>query len=78
MWRRGIEWISSVDKIAFDIGDGFCDHAVRLASMKLSLQFDERPIGIVEALGQDRSDVNECERIFCKKFLISDMKLGIL
>jgi hypothetical protein len=49
MSRQGIEWM---DKIAFD-------------SMKLSLQLDDSPIGIVDAPSEDRSDVNACKLIYC-------------
>ena len=38
-----------------------------LASLKLALQLNKRPIGIVDAPGQDRGDVNERERIFARK-----------
>jgi hypothetical protein len=47
--RQGIEWI---DKIAFD-------------STKLPLQLDESAIGIVDALSQNRSDVDACKLIYC-------------
>jgi hypothetical protein len=76
MSGQGIEWITGVDKTAIDLGNSFRDHALRLASMELPLQLDECAIGIVHPLGQDRTDVNACELVLCKKRLAGDVKLG--
>jgi hypothetical protein len=67
MSRQGIERITGVNKTAIDLGNGFCDHALRLAGMELPLELDERAIGIVHALGQDRSDVDARELVLRQK-----------
>ena len=67
MSRQRIEWVTGVDKAAIDLGNGFRDHALRLAGMDLPLQLDERPIGIIHSLGQDRGDVNARELVLCKE-----------
>ena len=56
----------------------FCDHDLRLASMKLPLQLNESAIGVIDASSQDRGDVDACELVLCKKRLVSEVKLGRL
>jgi len=69
VWRLGGEQvvgIAGIHKIraagaqqSFHLLGCCLDHTARLAGLNLALQFDERPIGVVQTPCQDCCNVNE-------------------
>src|SRR6516164_7963959 len=68
--RKGIEWISSVNKTgaadgekSFYFTDCFGHHAVWLAGLKLALELNKGVIGGIESVCQHGCDIKDRDRI---------------
>jgi len=72
--RKGIEWISSVNKTSaadgeksFYFTDRFGHHAVWLARLKLALELNKGVIGGIESVCQRCSNIKDRDRILREK-----------